>query len=128
MFLFFWSFRAALAAYGGSQARGLLRAIARPTATPDPSHVCHLHHSSLQCQNLNPLNEARDRTGSLMVPSQIRFRCSTTGTPFLGWGAVPVAYRSSWARGRIRAAAASLYYSHSNTGQIQVASVTRASA
>ena len=30
------------------------------TATPDPSHVCNLHHSSWQHQNLNPLSEARD--------------------------------------------------------------------
>ena len=31
-------------------------------ATPDPSRVCDLHHSSGQCQLLNPLSEARDRT------------------------------------------------------------------
>ena len=30
------------------------------TATPDPSHVFGLHHSSLQRQILNPLIEARD--------------------------------------------------------------------
>ena len=29
-------------------------------ATPDPSHVCDLHHSSWQCQIFNPLSEARD--------------------------------------------------------------------
>ena len=33
---------------------------ARATATPDPSHVCDLHHSSRQCQILNPLSKARD--------------------------------------------------------------------
>ena len=27
---------------------------------PDPSRVCHLHHSSWQCWILNSLNEARD--------------------------------------------------------------------
>ena len=48
---------------------------------PDPSHVCDLHHSSQQCQILNPLNEARDQGCNLMVPSQIRFRCITMGTP-----------------------------------------------
>ena len=42
------------------------------TATWDPSSVCHLHHSSWQCRNLNPLRKARDRTRNLMVPSWIR--------------------------------------------------------
>ena len=28
--------------------------------TQDPNHVCDLHHSSQQCQVLNPLSEARD--------------------------------------------------------------------
>ena len=28
----------------------------------DQSHVCYLHHSSRQCQILNPLNGARDQT------------------------------------------------------------------
>ena len=36
--------RAALAAYGSSQARGLIGAVA--TVTWDPSLVCNLHHSS----------------------------------------------------------------------------------
>ena len=43
------------------------------TATPDQSHVFHLHHSSGQCWILNPLKEARDQTSNLVVPSQIRF-------------------------------------------------------
>ena len=30
-------------------------------ATPDPSHVCDLHHSSQQHPILNPLSEARDQ-------------------------------------------------------------------
>ena len=51
------------------------------TATQDPSHICDLHHSSRQRQILNPLREARDQTLNLMVPSQIRFLCATTGTP-----------------------------------------------
>ena len=41
------------------------------TAMPDPSCVCDLHHSSWQCQIPNPLNQGRDRTHNLMVPSQI---------------------------------------------------------
>ena len=35
-------------------------------ATPDLSHICNLHHSLRQCQILNPLSEARDRTCVLM--------------------------------------------------------------
>ena len=58
-----------------------LLAYATATATPDLSLVFDLHHSSWQCQTLNPLSEARDRTRNLMVPSQIRFRCTTVGTP-----------------------------------------------
>ena len=30
------------------------------TATPDPTHICDLHHSSRQCRILNPLSEARN--------------------------------------------------------------------
>ena len=32
------------------------------TAMGDLSHACHLHHSSQQCQILNPLSDTRDRT------------------------------------------------------------------
>ena len=50
-----------------------LQLFAYPTATamPDPSHSFNLHHSSWQCQILNPLIKARDRTHNLMVPSWI---------------------------------------------------------
>ena len=58
-----------------------LLAYATATATSDPSHVCDLHHSLWQCHILNPLSEARDRTLNLMVPRQIRFHCTTMGTP-----------------------------------------------
>ena len=44
------------------------------TATPDPSRVCDLHHSSWQRQTLNPLSEARDRIHVLVVPSQVQVR------------------------------------------------------
>ena len=33
-------------------------------AMPDPSNVCDLHHSSQQCQILNPLSKAMDQTES----------------------------------------------------------------
>ena len=50
IFFFFNLFRATPAAYGGSQARGPIRAVAagyaRATAMLDPSHACDLHHSS----------------------------------------------------------------------------------
>ena len=58
-----------------------LPAYTTATATPDPSHVYDLHHFSWQWRVLNPLSEARDRTCNLMVPSQIRFCCTTMGTP-----------------------------------------------
>ena len=67
---------AAPMAHGDSQARGPIGAVppayARTMATRDPSRVCSLHHSSLQCRMLNPLSKARDRTSNLMVPRQIR--------------------------------------------------------
>ena len=73
-------------AYGGSQARGLIGAIAAGlhhshSNTSDPSHVCHLCHSSWQHWILNPLIEARGWTHNLMVPTGNHFHCATTGTP-----------------------------------------------
>ena len=58
-------------AYGGFQARSQIRAVA-----------ADLHHSSQQCQILNPLSKATDRTHDLMVPRQNYFRCAMMGTPF----------------------------------------------
>ena len=51
------------------------------TAMPDPSRVSDLHHSSRQCQILNPLNKARDRTCVIMDTSQICFHWATIGAP-----------------------------------------------
>ena len=56
-----------------------LPAYATATTTPDPSRICGLHHSSWQCQILNPLREATDGTRNFMVPSQICFRCTHNG-------------------------------------------------
>ena len=63
-------FRATPEAYGGSQARDRIRAVATG-----------LRHSSRQYRILNPLSEARDRTYVLMYASQISFPCAMTGTP-----------------------------------------------
>ena len=43
-----------------------LPAYATVIATPDPSHVCDLHHSPLQRSIFTPLSKARDRTHVLM--------------------------------------------------------------
>ena len=75
LFWFFWGFflclfMATSVPYGGSQARGQIRAATEAyttaLATSDPSCLCDLHHSLQQYQFLNPLNEARDRTHFLM--------------------------------------------------------------
>ena len=63
-FLIFLSFaisRVAPVAHGGSQARGLIRAVA-----------AGLHHSSRQRQILDPLSKDRVQTCNVMVPSRIR--------------------------------------------------------
>ena len=60
-----------------------LPSCATATAMRDPSCICNLYLSSPQRQILNPVWEARDRTCNLMVPSQIRFCCTMTGTPKL---------------------------------------------
>ena len=63
-----------------------LLAYTAAAAMPDPSHVCDLYHScSRQHWILNPLNEARDQTHNLLVPSQIHFHCATVGTPPLSF-------------------------------------------
>ena len=63
-FIFFGLFafsRAASAACGGSQARGLIRAVAtglhQSHSNADLSRICNLHHSSRQRWMLNPLSE-----------------------------------------------------------------------
>ena len=83
MYLFIYLFiclfafsKAASMAYGDSQARGLIGAIAtglghsHSNERSEPS--CDLHHSSRQRRILNLLSKGRDRTRNLMVPSRIR--------------------------------------------------------
>ena len=81
----FLLFRPTLSGYGGSQASGHTRATAaslhHSNSNSDLSCICDLQHSSRQCWIFNPLSEARDSTHNLMVPSRIRFHCTTMGTP-----------------------------------------------
>ena len=67
----------------GVQSELLLPATATATAVPDPSRVFDLHHSSWQCQILNPLSGARDQTCNLIVASRISFCCAMAGIPLL---------------------------------------------
>ena len=83
---FFWLFRATPVQHmelprPGVESALWLLAYTTATATQDPSQIWNPHYSSQQHQILNPLNKARDRTQSLLVPSQICFCCITTGTP-----------------------------------------------
>ena len=85
-FFFFLLFvKAALTAYGGSQARGRIGATASGLrnrhSNARSNRACDLHQSAWQHRILNPLSEARDRTQNLTVPSRIRFCCARTGTP-----------------------------------------------
>ena len=81
----FFFFTAALTAYGCSQARGRIGALActTDTAMPDPNLICDLHHSSWQCWILNPLSKARDQTFVLKDTSHICFRWAMTRTLLL---------------------------------------------
>ena len=84
-FFFFWSFLGLHLRHMdipqlGVESELQLPAHTTATATKDPSHVCNPHHRSQQRWILNPLSEAWDGTHNLMVPSWIRFCCTTAGT------------------------------------------------
>ena len=87
-FCLFVFFRATPTAYGGSQARGLIGAVATGLHTPEPqqrriqaeSATYTTAHGNARSLTLG--FEARDRTRNLMVTSRSRFCCTTTGTPF----------------------------------------------
>ena len=51
------------------------------TATPDPSHLCNLHHSSWQCWILNPLSKAKDWNCILMDTTWVRLHWTRAGNP-----------------------------------------------
>ena len=69
-FFFFGLFWGTLMAYGGSQARGQIRAAADGLRHSN-SNGESLHHSSWQGQILNTLSKARDGTHNLMVTSKV---------------------------------------------------------
>ena len=58
-----------------------LQLYATATATPNPSHVCDLHHSSPQCQIFYPQRGARDWTCIHMDISGVRYHWATVGNP-----------------------------------------------
>ena len=58
-----------------------LLAYATATAAPDPSHICHLHHSLQQGGILNPVGQARDPTYILVDTGWVYNPLSHTGTP-----------------------------------------------
>ena len=95
-FFFFWSFclfRAAPTAYGGSQDRGPIGAVAaglRHGHGNPGSELCLQPTPQLrQRQILNPLSEARDQTHNCMVSSQIHFHRVTMGTPTIDIDCIP---------------------------------------
>ena len=83
-YLFILLCKASPLAYGSSQARAEseLRLPAYVTATWDPSHICDLHQlSSWQHRILDPLSEARDQIGCVLIDaSWVHFHCATKGT------------------------------------------------
>ena len=59
--------RATPVTYLGVQSELQLLANTTATAMQDPSRICDLHHSSQQCQSLNPLRKAWDQTQNLRM-------------------------------------------------------------
>ena len=60
-----------------------LLAYTTATAMPNPSCICKLHHSSWQCQILNPVSKARDQTHVLMDTSGVCYHSAKMGTPMI---------------------------------------------
>ena len=56
-----------------------LQLLSYTTAMRDSSHICDLHHSSRQCQILNPLSEAKDGVHVLVAISQVLNPLSRNG-------------------------------------------------
>ena len=69
--VFFFSFRAIPVIYRSSQARGRIIAAAASLCQPQQCGILDLCHNLWQCQILNPLGKARDRTYVLMDTSRV---------------------------------------------------------
>ena len=55
------------------------------TAIQDLRHVSYLHHSWQQCQNINPVSDARSHTHVPIDPSQDPYSWAMTGTPAISF-------------------------------------------
>ena len=78
-------FRVTPAAYGGSQARGPVWAVADGLPEPQQQQIWVASATYTAAHGnagiLNPLSKARDRTWVLMDSSRICFHCTTVRTP-----------------------------------------------
>ena len=88
LFVFcFLLFRTVPTAYGGSQARGHIRAVAAGLHHSHSRTRSELSlwptHTSQQCWIPQPLSKAWDLTCIFMDTSWIRFHCAVMGTPWL---------------------------------------------
>ena len=85
VFVFVCLFRPAPMAYGSSQARGQIRAVAdslhHSHSNAGSKGVCDVHNSSWQCRILNLLSKARDQNCVLMDNSWVLYTWATMGTP-----------------------------------------------
>ena len=83
--LYYYLLMATPLAYGGSQARGWIRAAyTTATATWDPSHICDLSHSLWQHWILSPLRETRDHPTASQRQRQVINLLSHNGNS-LSW-------------------------------------------
>ena len=64
----------------GVKSEPQLLAYSTATVMWESSSICDLHHSSQQCQILNPLSESKDWTHIHMDTSQVCYHWATIGT------------------------------------------------
>ena len=83
-FLFFFFFRAALTAYGGSQARGLMEGMATGLRHSSTRSEARLTYTTVHGNtSLSPLSGARDRTWVLINTSQVCNHWAMARTPLV---------------------------------------------
>ena len=84
-YYYFFLSRAAIAAYGSSQARGKIGAVAASHSHSNVESKPHLQPTSqlMPTPDPNPLSEARDWTLILMGPNQLHDCWAMTGTPWI---------------------------------------------